>query len=226
MCGNVVIEILNADILEPLVTETIEIPGNIVLCDGLKPSYPTATTPLSDTDKFLVRQGSDWKEVDKSEVGGSGSIAQMFGYEFSVGNFYMIAGYYMVSHQDNGVTSTVMSKINVSSDVDAISHTYTKGKVINKTGEKIKTIYGYVRIGYGVNVRLIVGRKHYLDDGTLQSEVILATALTLTNGTSWQIDVNSDVEFESGDEIVLILDARSLSGNIKISQLYNKIITE
>ena len=70
MCGQVVIEILNADVLEPFVTETIEIPSGVVWCDGLKPSYQDATTPLSDTDKFLIRQGSNWKEVDKSELGG------------------------------------------------------------------------------------------------------------------------------------------------------------
>ncbi len=155
-----------------------------------------------------------------------GGEKQTFGYEFSVGNFYLIGGYYMVSHQDSGVTSTSMSKISVNTDIEAISHAYTKGKIVEKTGLKVKSLFGYIRIGSGVDVRLIVGRKHYLPDGTLQSEVISATSQTLTNGGRWNIDINSDVAFENGDEIVLIIDARGLSGNKKAYQLYNKIITE
>ena len=109
MCGNVVIEILNADILEPLVTETIEIPGNIVWCDGLKPSYPQATTPLSDTDKFLVRQGKDWNEVGKSELSGKRQLILTF-------NFRLLLdkdGKFVISHTSYGVYvqfSTVLDK--------------------------------------------------------------------------------------------------------------------
>jgi len=41
---------------------------------GLNSEYPNATTPLSDTDKLIIRQGSEWKQVDKSEIGGGGGV--------------------------------------------------------------------------------------------------------------------------------------------------------
>ena len=37
-------------------------------------TYPTATTPISDTDQFFVIQGGVVKKVDKSEIGGTGGL--------------------------------------------------------------------------------------------------------------------------------------------------------
>jgi hypothetical protein len=41
---------------------------------GLKSEYPPATLPLSDADKVIVRQGTEWKEADKSEFGGANPV--------------------------------------------------------------------------------------------------------------------------------------------------------
>ena len=51
---------------------------------GLKSQYPDANLPLSNTDKFLVRQGNDWKEINKSDVGGG---KQLLKFEWS-GSIY------------------------------------------------------------------------------------------------------------------------------------------
>jgi len=69
MNSRLVIEILSDTALEPFVTDVIEIPSGIVWCSGLLSNYPQASTPLADDDKLIVRQGNDWKEVAKSEVG-------------------------------------------------------------------------------------------------------------------------------------------------------------
>lgn len=37
-------------------------------------TYPTATTPISDTDQLFVIQGGVVKKVDKSEIGGAGGL--------------------------------------------------------------------------------------------------------------------------------------------------------
>ena len=41
-------------------------------------TYPTATTPISDTDQLFVIQGGVVKKVDKSEIGGGGTSSTRF----------------------------------------------------------------------------------------------------------------------------------------------------
>ena len=68
-CNKIVIEIIDGSFVEPFISEVIEIASGIVWCDALNNTYPDAQTPLSDTDKLLVQQGGEWKNVENKNIG-------------------------------------------------------------------------------------------------------------------------------------------------------------
>ena len=140
------------------------------------------------------------------------------------GLFWVTAGDYMIANKDSGIRSASMSGISANDDITAINSGYNKGYIVASTGARLRRLSGYTRIGVGAELPLIVGVKRYDTSGNLiYSEVLFKQNVTITNGAMWSIDIDSTVSLQQGDQIVFMIDARSLSGNVKVSQFLTQI---
>lgn len=187
----------------------------------LKSSYPPATLPLSDTDKFLVRQGSNWKEVDKSEFGGGEK--QQYIYDF--GGYWILKKdkYTYPSKYTYGVRASFHEYSNAANDVELLSRVNVSGWVIQENGLKIARMDGKLLYGYSAPVRFIIAKKRYITDTEFESEVVWDKNITLDHYKRWNYEINSDVEFNIGDEIIFFIQYLGDSDTVSLYSFLTQI---
>ena len=182
----------------------------------LKSSYPDANTPLADDDKFIVRQGSEYKEVNKSDV----AIKQQFIYEYG-GYWQWQKGRYCIPNSVYGVRSAGCSKIIKATPLDVISDPSVRGHIITKDAVKVKKLFMYLRYGYSKVMEINIGKKSHSAGSSI---LIFQQNVIMKHNGFWIFDINSDVEFNSGDEIILFMKP-SDDGDDDTGKLYNMLNT-
>jgi hypothetical protein len=202
-CNKIKIEILATDILEPFVTEIIEMPSDVVWCNGLKPQYPPAHLPLSDDNKLIIRQGAEYKEVNKSELGGGGG-EQVIIY---AGKLRIYKQYWTIANTTYGYSYVnINSLIGNQSAIDAINSSSNFGAFVRTQSKlvSIKLAYRSFQID-NTPMLITIGVKRYNDSGSLiYSEVLSAINFVAKNTSQYHtFDINSNVQLEEGDVIVM-----------------------
>ena len=164
---------------------------------GLKPQYPPATLPLSDDNKLIVRQGTEYKEVNKSELGGGGES-----------QFFMIRGGSVNIAQGNRKYYKIRnwggSYLGISeADFNNGNYRMYNIDVINIESLKLKELYWYknhtASRGADLEVIIVAGNKNMTQ--------VLARILDFSNvdeGVN-KFVVESDIELQIGDYIGLFL---------------------
>jgi len=191
---------------------------------GLRPQYPDANTPLADDDKFLVRQGSDWKEVDKSELGGGEK--QQYIYDFGGIWYGKKDTFTHGAKYTYGVRGSLSNYVTVNNALEVLLAPTSKGYIITKDNIKVKSLSGYVLYGYNEPYNFYIGRKHY-NNGDIEPEIIYEKEnVLLPHNSRWFYDINSNIEFKVGDEIIFFIKYIGDNNTANLYNFFNQILME
>ena len=176
----------------------------------LKSQYPQATTPLSNTDKFLVRQGNDWNEVGKSELGGGGSDTVRFFITFRLkldktGNNYTVEEWSSVGT----LYEYYQSFLNIT-PAQLLTHPYIRGFKIDEN-YKLKSVDFFAKHARGeIDATLTIIRKALIDDipvTTFLNDGEIITEIDFQFKKNYQVvkhfDINSNILTKANDVISL-----------------------
>ncbi len=202
--------------------------NNINFTQPLADSYPQATTPLSDTDKFLVRQGNNWLEVDKSEVGGGGTneiaVTLSFRIKLNKDGKFVIPAYYGIHAYDWYATLGItLSEIMV--------HGFVNGMLIPSGYYLKKIYYQHLNASGDVDMAFTVFKNRRLDcsnfrgknvDDVLLKQFHIVSAKENKKVTI--IDVEKQV-FSDGEQLCIVGNSNIvMSGDIYVNNIEMTLI--
>ena len=196
----------------------------------LKPSYPTATTPLSDTDKFLVRQGNDWNEVVKSELGGGGS--DTIALTFTLKALINKDGNYTYPPYTYGISSNSWSNIYYDEITALMANGNVNGIIIPTDYKLIGANYSHRISSKDFDFNVTIYKNRIVKGDTVNADAVILGVINsvglASKKTVETIVIDNPVAFNADEQVIfvfnsnIIMDADAYVDEITITLIFKK----
>jgi len=185
---------------------------------GLRPQYPDANTPLADDDKFIVRQGNDWKEVNKSELGGGG--ADFLALTFTLKTKIDKNGYYTYPNYVYGLHTTNWTNVTSVDIVALMANGNINGVLIPKDYALSEILYAHRKVSQNYDINVTMYKNKIVDNDTVNSDGEVLEILNITGSLNKKLikklTIDNPVKFKADEQFIFVFN----SNNVLASDAY------